>query len=273
LEPRKPADFRNRRAGGVLAFTVISLTALLAMLGLVIDGGFIYSVRQRSQSAADSAALAAALALAYGDARMLVDANRMIAENNLLGSSATVTMTHPYKSDQSKVEVVVVSSYQPLFLGLVGVKRLSIGVRAVGQYVPGREDDQQVPFSVGLFGARSLSLSNNGQTDSYNSTIGPYGGTNVGSSGNAGSNGPVTLDNSIRVKGGCQTPGGPLTMSSSASIEGDVRVGGNINMTSTASIGGTAAANGTVTGSAQNTIGGLGVPPGYTTNPGSRSPP
>lgn len=54
---------RRRRAGSVLVWCAILLPVLIAMVGLVIDGGLMLAAYREGQNAADAAALAAAMDL------------------------------------------------------------------------------------------------------------------------------------------------------------------------------------------------------------------
>jgi Flp pilus assembly protein TadG len=63
-----PPRFPHRRQGGGVAIMVaLSLLVLLAVVGLVIDGGLAYLVKARLNAAVDSAALAAARAVPAGN--------------------------------------------------------------------------------------------------------------------------------------------------------------------------------------------------------------
>jgi hypothetical protein len=56
-------------------------------------------------------------------------------------------------------------------------------------------------FAYGLFGDSGVQLSGAASTDSYDSTLGPYGGANRSDGGNVGSNGDITLQGSARING------------------------------------------------------------------------
>jgi Flp pilus assembly protein TadG len=62
--PRFP---HRRQGGGVAIMVALSLLVLLALVGLVIDGGLAYLVKARLNAAVDSAALAAARAVPAGN--------------------------------------------------------------------------------------------------------------------------------------------------------------------------------------------------------------
>ena len=54
---------RDRQRGQILVLFTLALVAMIAMVGLVIDGGAAYAQRRAQQNAADLAALAGANAL------------------------------------------------------------------------------------------------------------------------------------------------------------------------------------------------------------------
>jgi len=54
----------QRQGGQSLVFVVLAIIALIAMAGLIIDGGYAYAMRRQAQNAADAGALAGARALA-----------------------------------------------------------------------------------------------------------------------------------------------------------------------------------------------------------------
>lgn len=61
------------------------------------------------------------------------------------------------------------------------------------------------PFQWGAFGRDSLDVGGSGVTDSFDSALGPYGGTNVGADGDVGSNGLIHLGGSAIVNGDATT--------------------------------------------------------------------
>src|SRR5438477_10717753 len=61
---RLPTGIEKRHPGQVLILFVLGATAMVAMLGLVVDGGNVYINRRVARTAADTAALAAVRALA-----------------------------------------------------------------------------------------------------------------------------------------------------------------------------------------------------------------
>lgn len=80
-------------------------------------------------------------------------------------------------------------------------------------------------FSNGIFAQGQVNLSNNALVDSYNSNDGPYGGSNIHSNGNVGSNGTstgiITISNNAVVNGNVSTgPNGTVTLGNNATISG-----------------------------------------------------
>lgn len=78
LEPRD----RKPEQGQILALFAISLVAIVAMTGLVIDGGMTFVQRRDQQNAADAAAMAGAYAYVNGDKSAVGDAARAAAAAN-----------------------------------------------------------------------------------------------------------------------------------------------------------------------------------------------
>jgi len=103
-------------------------------------------------------------------------------------------------------------------------------------YVPGKsawqsertilvELKKNSPFTYAAFGDISLTMTGNGETDSYDSSLGGYGGLNIGSNGDVGTNGAtigaITLSGNAKVNGDANTgPGG--TVSDESKVTGDV---------------------------------------------------
>src|SRR5438270_11945952 len=74
----RPLRSHDGRPGTILMLMVIMITALIGMLGLVIDGGLMMAAHRQTQNAADSASLVAALYLYKG--RPVADARAAAVE-------------------------------------------------------------------------------------------------------------------------------------------------------------------------------------------------
>jgi len=80
-------------------------------------------------------------------------------------------------------------------------------------------------FGRGIFGSNTVTLANNAEVDSYDSRLGPYGGSNVGSKGNIGSNTNITLGNSSTVMGSVAvSAGGSISPVNAGSVGSTVTV-------------------------------------------------
>lgn len=81
-------------------------------------------------------------------------------------------------------------------------------------------------FSKAVQSLNAITMSGNAYTDSYDSSVGAYGGANVNDEGdiatNAGSSGAVTLSGNATVNGDAATgPGGTVTTIGNAEVTGD----------------------------------------------------
>jgi hypothetical protein len=93
-----PDTFRRREPAQVIALFAIALLAMLAMVGVVVDGGTLYLQRRTAQNAADAAALAGARALQQASQQSSVPTSVDVATQictyagyNAFGSSSTTT--------------------------------------------------------------------------------------------------------------------------------------------------------------------------------------
>jgi Flp pilus assembly protein TadG len=99
----------------------MSATALLGMAALATDGGLLYLARQRMQSAADAAAIAAASAQQYRTRQQALDAAREVAGlNSFTEDTSTVLVASPpsrgaFTTTSTAVEVIL-RHKQPVFL-------------------------------------------------------------------------------------------------------------------------------------------------------------
>ncbi len=134
---------RQQRPGKVLILFVIVLTTLLAMVGLVIDGGLVMASHRQTQNLADSAALAAAMDLMRGDSSgtATASANTFISTHNgILGATITVNIpptTGPHAGSSRHVEVIVSRSLNTIFMKAAGgLASSTVSARAVAGFEP-----------------------------------------------------------------------------------------------------------------------------------------
>lgn len=112
----------DHRSGKVLILLALSLPMLLAMLGLVVDGGLLLAERRSLQTTADAAALRAALRLSQGESAAQAAAAAEDLVHNLNSHPGAVVEVHvppasgPYAGLSDHVEVVVADSYSACFM-------------------------------------------------------------------------------------------------------------------------------------------------------------
>ena len=144
--------FKRSERGQAIALMVLLLTALLAIVGLAVDGGRLYYGQRTAQNAADNAALAGSLALCDGSSVTTVAfaaANINGFNNDGVTNSVTVNNppnTGPNAGNLEHVEVIITSVQEASFAQLVYSGELESTVRAVASC------DLQLAFEHAIFG-------------------------------------------------------------------------------------------------------------------------
>jgi len=127
---------RGSRRGQVMVLICVSLVALMGMIGVVADFSFMQHQRNMMQTAADSAAMAGAQELSYGDQ---VAAGKADAASNGYtdgASSVSVAINSPPTSgpnagNSAYVEATVSKPEQTFFLRVLGFSTMTVSTRAV----------------------------------------------------------------------------------------------------------------------------------------------
>lgn len=138
---------KTREKGSIVALTAILMVALIAILGLAIDFGTVFTARTFLQHAADAGALAGADTYAqYTPATQVMattNAQTAAEENKVLGQSLTtsnVTVSFPSApAGYDRVRVDVNASVPTFFLRILGQKwsQVAIGAHAIAEAAPG----------------------------------------------------------------------------------------------------------------------------------------
>lgn len=124
-------------AGGqVMILICVGIVALVGMIAIVADFSFMQHQRNKMQTAADSAAMAASEELSYGD---FVKAGKADASTNgYTDGTGGITVainnppsTGPNSSNSAYVEAVVTGSEPTYFLRVLGVNSMTVSARAV----------------------------------------------------------------------------------------------------------------------------------------------
>lgn len=139
--PKNPSSRRLRsEAGNVLILTALSMTVLLGVVALAIDGSNGYTERTRMAAAADAAAKSAAYQLKYGYGDLQAFANREAVMHGFTpGVDATVSVysppswlaTSPFYNRAGFVEVVITGNRQTYFGNILGFGNIAPLARAV----------------------------------------------------------------------------------------------------------------------------------------------
>ena len=137
---RKIATHRPRR-GFILVTMIVSLTILLAFLGLAIDVGYEQYMKIRMQTAADAAALGGSRELSASGTGNLVSAARGDAATNGFTNgqnSVTVTVNNPPStgystSDSTAVEAIISQPVPTFFMQVLGFSSGTVRARAVAK--------------------------------------------------------------------------------------------------------------------------------------------
>jgi hypothetical protein len=129
------------RDEGRIALLVIVLTfAVLAMIGLSVDGGGKLRALQRADRLAVEAARAAGQAIAAPQAiqggEKVVDPPAAVAAAESYLADAGVTGTVTIADDRRRVIVTVTVVYTTVFLGLIGIDTLPATRKATAVLVP-----------------------------------------------------------------------------------------------------------------------------------------
>lgn len=123
---------RLRRVGSVAAFVGITLPVILGVAALGMDGGLIYLQRRQAQTAADSAALAAAYAMKNGatSAAAQSAAATIASQNGIKVTSSEINIT----TSTSTVVVSVTSTNPRMFSAIWGAGTMSATATATATY-------------------------------------------------------------------------------------------------------------------------------------------
>lgn len=131
--------------GQVLVIIVLAIFGLVGITGLAIDGSRAYSDRRQAQNAADTAAMAAALAkVRTPEDWQSVGFSRAASngyDNN--GATNSVWVNHPpderskyYFGDENYVQVVIISHLDTLFGRVLGINQITNAVQAIVRVEP-----------------------------------------------------------------------------------------------------------------------------------------
>ncbi len=148
ISPASPPPQRSRASrprnerGQALILIVFAIIGIVGIVALAVDGGNAYADRRRAQNAADSTALAGALARINGEA-WLPRALQVAAANgyNNDGSTNLVQISSPpasgtYKGNIEYIDVRITSHVRTYFASVVGMQTITNSVEAIARSKP-----------------------------------------------------------------------------------------------------------------------------------------
>ncbi len=128
----------REEAGAVLPLAAIFLVGLVAVAGLVADGGYVLVQRRDLQNAADAAAAAGAMQVdeatyrASGGETVLLDASAA-EEAAILALISEHGTDYAVYADEARVEVEVSREATTAFLRVLGVEHVPISAHSVAE--------------------------------------------------------------------------------------------------------------------------------------------
>jgi hypothetical protein len=150
------ASTRNNRSerGQAIILIALVLVGLIAITGLVVDGGMAYANRRQAQNAADAAVMAASLAKVRGDNYQyaaLQQARENGYNNDGEGSKVEVNnppVSGPYANNAQYIQVILTSRQKTFFGSVIGINQLTNTVEAVARAKPAEWNEIMDGFAV-----------------------------------------------------------------------------------------------------------------------------
>jgi Flp pilus assembly protein TadG len=202
----------SKRHGFVVYYVVVMLLVMFAFCSLAVDFGRVQTAKTELRRAADAAARTGVAKL-WDSQSTAVSAAIAMAANNTVDGTSVVLQTGDvvigtwengaFTAGGQAPNAVEVNAHRtsargcpiPLLFGrIIGISNCDVTAVAIARITPSQGD-------IGIVGIDSLTMQGTPETDSYNSTKGPYGGSNVSNYGNIGSNGDITLQGNPTVNG------------------------------------------------------------------------
>jgi Flp pilus assembly protein TadG len=219
----------SRHSGVAIFYVIVAMIAMLGFVSFAVDLGRVQLAKTELRRATDAAARAGADSLPNGSTAA-VNAAIALAAANKVDGAALVLQTSDVTvgmwmygvftaGGQSPNAVQVTARRNPiplLFAQLLGMKSCNVTAVSVARYTPSQG-------GFGIVGIDSLSMKGTPETDSYDSSKGSYGASNIGNYGNVASNGDIDLQGNPTVNGWAY-------YGSSGSINGVAHADGSQNL-------------------------------------------
>jgi len=139
---RTPIHTPRSERGQAIVLIALAIVGLIAITGLVVDGGMAFADRRQAQNAADSAVMAASLARVRGENYILA-ANQQASQNgyNNDGEQNVVEVHNPpvsgpYAGNAQYIQVIITSRQRTFFASVIGIDDITSTVEAVARVKP-----------------------------------------------------------------------------------------------------------------------------------------
>jgi Flp pilus assembly protein TadG len=128
-------------SGQAVSLMLLSMTCMLGLVGFSVDVGTLLRAKRVMQSAADSAAIAGAAELSFGDVTAAARADAALNGVTNGASGTTVTVNNgpasgPNAGNAKYVEVIVSQSQPTFFMKMLNHSSMMVSARAVATFKP-----------------------------------------------------------------------------------------------------------------------------------------
>jgi hypothetical protein len=142
-------------SGQAMILTLVCMTVLLGFVGLAADIGLMFRAKRNMQIAADSAAIAGAAELNYGD---MVTAGQAASSQNgvtngVNGAVVAINpgpLSGPFAGNPNYVEAIVTQTQPTFFANVFNVGSMDVSARAVATLVPAHGIYTLAPAGTGV---------------------------------------------------------------------------------------------------------------------------
>jgi len=147
------SDRLREDRGQIIVLFALALVALIAMVGLVLDGGSAFAQRRSEQNAADLAALAAGNDyLVNGDKSIAIAAAKAVAAQNGFAESATTVVNVTFQDNDTEVKVDISAPHRNNFTSIVGMSTWQVSTTAtVEAGIPNKANGAPFIFNTKAF--------------------------------------------------------------------------------------------------------------------------
>ncbi len=140
--------------GQAMVLIALVIVGLIAITGLVVDGGMAYANRRQAQNAADSAVLAASLAKLRGDNYQYAALQQARENGYDDDSEQSEVQVHnppisgPYAGNAQYIQVILTSRQPTYFGSVIGINQMTNTVEAVARAKPPEWNEIMDGFAV-----------------------------------------------------------------------------------------------------------------------------